>query len=117
MRHVVNEWVPSLQLKVERLDTYAGPGQNEVFSSSFAEVRKQLDQIGKVQGSHTRTLARHSKMLTGLRSDVRTLKGDVSALKGDVSTLKGDVSALKSDMGVVKGTLAEILDRLPPKAG
>jgi hypothetical protein len=89
-------------VKVERLDAYAGPGQNEVFSDSFLEIRKKLDQMGRVQGAHTRTLSKHTKMLTGL--------------KGDVSTLKADVSTLKGDMREVKGALAEILDRLPPKA-
>jgi chromosome segregation ATPase len=129
VRHLVNEWVPSLQVKVERLDTYAGPGQNDAFSDSFQEIRKKLDRISTVQGRHTRTLSQHGKMLTGLKGDVRTLKADmtevkgdvstlksdVSTLKSDVSTLKSDVSTLKSDMVEVKGALAEILDRLPAK--
>jgi len=101
MRHLVNEWVPALEVKVERLDTYAGPGQNEAFSDNFLEIRKKLDQISSVQGRHTRALNQHGKMLTGLKSDVRTLKGDVAELK--------------TDMVEVKGALAEILDRLPPK--
>jgi len=116
VRHLVNEWAPSLQVKVERLDTYAGPGQNEVFSDNFLEIRKKLDQMGRVQGAHTRTLSKHTKMLTGLKTDVSTLKTDVSTLKTDVSTLKTDVSTLKGDMVEVKGALAEILDRLPPRA-
>jgi hypothetical protein len=93
----VEERVDSLEV-----DTYAGPGQNEVFSDNFLEIRKKLNQMGRVQGAHTRTLSKHTKMLTGL--------------KGDVRTLKDDVATLKSDMVEVKGALAEILDRLPPRA-
>ena len=54
--------------------------------------------------------------VAGLKEDVSTLKTDVSTLKTDVSTLKTDVSTLKTDMVEVKGALAEILERLPPRA-
>jgi peptidoglycan hydrolase CwlO-like protein len=126
VRHLVNEWVPSLQVKVERLDTYAGPGQNEVFSENFVAIRQRLDRIGRIQDGHTRILAKHTKMLTGLTNSVKTLKGDVSTLKGDVSTLKGDMAEVKNDVATLKtelaefkvevnGALAEILNRLPAK--
>jgi hypothetical protein len=51
-----------------------------------------------------------------LEVDVADLKTDVTVLKTDVAELKTDVAGLKTDMTQVKGTLAEILDRLPPKA-
>jgi hypothetical protein len=119
VRHLVNEWVPSLQVKVERLDTYAGPGQNEVFSENFVAIRQRLDRIGRIQDGHTRILAKHTKMLTGLTNSVSTLKGDVSTLKGDMAEVKNDVATLKTELAEFKvevnGALAEILNRLPAK--
>jgi len=93
--------VAPLEAKVERLETWAGPGQNMSFSDGLAELRKKFDEFGKVQ-------AKHTTMLT-------TLTGDVAGLKTDVATLKTDVAGLKTDMVEVKGTLGEILDRLPPR--
>jgi chromosome segregation ATPase len=55
-----------------------------------------------------------------LQVDVTELKTDVAGLKTDVAGLKTDVAALKTELTEfkveVRGTLAEILDRLPPKA-
>jgi hypothetical protein len=84
---VLEQRVTRLEKKVERLETWAGPGQNVSFSESLAELRKKFDDFGKVQ-------AKHTKMIDNLTADVATLK---------------------SDMVEVKGTLGEILDRLPPR--
>jgi chromosome segregation ATPase len=55
-----------------------------------------------------------------LQVDVTELKADVAGLKTDVAGLKTDVAGLKAELTEfkveVRGTLAEILDRLPPKA-
>jgi len=165
LEELVKPLVP-LPGRVNDLETYAGPGQNEALSKNiaefraetnghFAEVKKKLKELGVVQDQQTGLLHRHAKMLddallficrarddlrefrvevtdfktevtaeiTGLKGDVSTLKGDVSTLKGDVSTLKGDVAGIKGDLAEfktdmvgVKGALAEILDRLPPRA-
>jgi chromosome segregation ATPase len=48
-----------------------------------------------------------------LQSDVTELKTDVAGLKTDVAGLKRELTEFKVE---VRGTLAEILDRLPPKA-
>jgi len=119
MTAVLEERVTRLEKKVERLETWAGPGQNESFSESLAELRKKFDDFGKTQ-------ARHTKKLDDLTADVAVLKTDVAGLKADmvevkavlmtdVAGLKTDVATLKSDMVEVKGTLGEILDRLPPR--
>jgi archaellum component FlaC len=103
--HLANERVKPLETQVERLDTWAGPGQNETLSANMAEFRKEVsgqlaelrkdfDKFGKVQSAHARTL---------------------KTLARDVATLKTDVAELKTDMVEVKGTLSEILDRLPPR--
>src|SRR5215471_2356667 len=121
--------VAPLEAKVERLETWAGPGQNMSFSDGLAELRKKFDEFGKVQAKHTTMLTTLTGDVAGLKTDVATLKtdmvevkADVAGLKtdmvevkADVATLKTDVAGLKTDMVEVKATLGEILDRLPPR--
>src|SRR5487761_1838407 len=83
----LEEQVTPLAAQVNRLDTWAGPGQNAMLADNLADLRKKFDNFGRVQ-------ARHTKALT---------------------TLTADVAGLKTDMVEVKGTLGEILDRLPPR--
>jgi chromosome segregation ATPase len=56
----------------------------------------------------------------GLRNDVNELRKDVDGLSVKVDKLQVDVAGLKTELTEfkveVRGTLAEILDRLPPKA-
>jgi chromosome segregation ATPase len=56
----------------------------------------------------------------GLRNDVDGLRNDVDGLSVKVDKLQVDVAGLKTELTEfkveVRGTLAEILDRLPPKA-
>lgn len=105
--------VESLEHRMTRQESLAGPGQNAAFSQNFIEIRKQLDKFGKVQEQHTRKLDTLTTDVATLKSDVATLKSDMVEVKGDVATLKSDVATLKGDMVEVKGTLREILDRLP----
>lgn len=121
--------VTPLEAKVERLETWSGPGQNMSFSDGLAELRKKFDEFGKVQAKHTTMLTTLTGDVAGLKTDVAVLKtdmvevkADVTGLKtdmievkADVATLKTDVAGLKTDMVEVKGTLGEILDRLPPR--
>ena len=104
----LEQTVEPLTTRVKQLETWAGPGQNETFATNLADLRKRLDNFGKVQSKHTR-------MLSVLTKDVAGLKTDVAGLKTDVATLKTDVATLKTDMVEVKGALSEILDRLPPR--
>jgi predicted nuclease with TOPRIM domain len=90
----LEQTVEPLTDRVKQLETWAGPGQNEMFSTNLADLRKRLDNFGKVQSKHTRML---------------------STLTKDVAGLKTDVATLKTDMVEVKGALNEILDRLPPR--
>jgi chromosome segregation ATPase len=124
--HLANERVKPLETQVKRLDTWAGPGQNETLSANMAEFRKEVsgklaelrkdfDKFGKVQSAHARTLKTLAGDVATLKTDVAELKTDVATLKTDVAELKTDVATLKTDMVEVKGTLSEILDRLPPR--
>ena len=101
--HLANKRVKPLEVQVERLDTWAGPGHNATLSDHLAELRQKFDKFDKVQSRDTRIL--------------NTLTKDVSGLKTDVAGLKTDVATLKTDMVEVKSSLSEILDRLPPRHG
>ncbi len=140
VNHLANERVKPLEAQVERLETWAGPGQAATLSASLSEfreevsgklteLRKDFDRFAKVQDRHARAI----KTLSGdvatlktdvaqlktdvaqLKTDVAQLKTDVAQLKTDVAQLKTDVAGLKADMVEVKGTLGQILDRLPPR--
>ena len=142
MTVVLEERVTRLEMRMERLETWAGPGQNVSFSESLAELRKRFDDFGRVQAKHTKMIsdladdvasleaAFNSDVavlktdtatlkidMVGIKTDVATLKTDMAGVKTDVATLKTDVTGLKADMVEVKGTLGEILDRLPPRRG
>ena len=73
-------------MRVDRLETWAGPGQVESLAIGLRAVRTDMSALRRVQNQHT-------TMLTSLTADM-------SGLKSDVATLKSDV--------------AEILKRLPP---
>jgi septal ring factor EnvC (AmiA/AmiB activator) len=87
-------------MRVERLETWAGPGQAEALAAGVRDIRADIADMRRVQSQHT-------VKLTTLQSDVAELKSDVAELKSDVAELKSDVAELKSDV-------AEILRRLPP---
>jgi hypothetical protein len=95
---VLEERVTRLETKVERLETWAGLGQNVSFSEGLAELRKKFDDFATVQ-------AKHTTMISNLADDLATLE----------AAFNSDVAGLKADMVEVKGTLGEILDRLPPR--
>jgi cell division protein FtsB len=139
-----HEQIRALQVRVSKLETWAGPGQADALATGLRAVRTDVAVIRRVQGQHTAmltTLSRDVAGLTGnmaaqqadaaglkqgvavlkgdvagLKQDVAVLKGDVAGLKQDVAVLKADVAGLKSDMADVKAALAEVLRRLPPAA-
>jgi chromosome segregation ATPase len=127
-----------LELRVDELATWAGPGQSQALTAGLAHTRDQLAKIRRAQELHTRQL----RQLAALQADVAALKtevadvtadvaglksgvgelttemadlrADVMTLKADVADVKADVATLKADMVDMKGTVAEILRRLPP---
>ena len=131
----------SLPGRVKNLETNAGPGQNEALSANivefrtetnvhFAEVKKKLKELGVVQDQQTRLVQRNAKliddqlfMIGGLKDNMREFQVELADFKTEVTdeitTLKTDVAGLKGELAEfkleVRGTLAEILDRLPPK--
>ena len=67
-----------LEMRVDRLETWAGPGQAEAFAASQQQLRAELAKIQRTQDQH-------SRMLTVLASDVAELKADVAELKAEVA--------------------------------
>jgi polyhydroxyalkanoate synthesis regulator phasin len=119
----VHEQIRALQVRVSKLETWAGPGQADALSAGMRAMRTEVADIRRVQRQHTgllsalnRDVAALKTDVAGLKTDVAGLKGDVAVLKADVAGLKEDVAVLKADMADVKVTLAEILRRLPPAA-
>jgi chromosome segregation ATPase len=103
-----------LEVRVDHLETWAGPGQAGALAEGLHELRAEFAKMRATQDRHTRMLADLTADVSGLRTDVDSLKTDVDSLKADVAELKTDVAELKADMADVKGTLQEILRRLPP---
>jgi septal ring factor EnvC (AmiA/AmiB activator) len=120
----VNEQIKALQVRVSKLETWAGPGQADALSTGVRALRTDVADIRRVQRQHTGLLSALNRDVAGLKrvQDQHTallggLDQDVASLKGDVAVLKADVAGLKQDMADVKMALAEILRRLPPAAG
>jgi chromosome segregation ATPase len=130
----IEERVGALEMRVDGLETWAGPGQADAFAVSLRMVRADLSKVRQTQDRHSRMLEVLTSDVTGLKTDVTGLKTDVAGLKTDVAELKTDVAELKtdvaelktdvaelktdvaglrSDMTEMKGTLREILARLP----
>jgi outer membrane murein-binding lipoprotein Lpp len=129
-----DERVRKLEVRVDVLETWAGPGQTGALADGQRKIRADLAKIHKTQDRHGRLLgqlvsdvdilktdvaglktdvAGLKTDVAGLKTDVAGLKTDVAQLKTDVAQLKTDVAELRSDMTGVKATLGEILRRLP----
>jgi chromosome segregation ATPase len=119
-------------VRVDNLETWAGPGQAQVLAEGQRELRAELAKVQQTQDRHTRMLADLISDVSGLKTnvaglqtdvaslktDVASLKTDVAELKVDVAELKTDVAELKTDVAELKSGMAEILRRLPaPPAG
>jgi chromosome segregation ATPase len=85
--------VRKLETSVERLETWAGPGQVEALIEGQRDLRTQIGgirgQLAKVQ----QVQENHTTMIAGLKTDV---------------------AGLKTDMAWVKDMLQAVLRRLPP---
>jgi hypothetical protein len=115
------ERIRTLEMRVERLETWAGPGQNEVLSLNLRALRADVITLRRVQNQHTVLLGTLTKDVSGLKGDVAGLKGDVAELRRVQSqhtillaTLTQDVAMLKDDVAELKVATQEILRRLPP---
>ena len=91
--------VSELELRVDHLVTWAGPGQAEALGVSLRQTRADMAKMRRIQETMLRTQDRHTQQL--------------GSLIEDVAGLKSDVAGLKSDVAEIKGAVQEILRRLP----
>jgi archaellum component FlaC len=104
------ERIRTLEMRVERLETWAGPGQNEVLSVNLRALRADVVVLRRVQNQHTVLLEELSEDVSRLKADVAVLKDDVAVLKDDVTGLKDDVAVLKDDVTGLKTDVTGLKD-------
>jgi hypothetical protein len=86
----IEERLGTLEVRVDNLETWAGPGHAQALAEGQRQLRADLTKVQQTQDRHTRMLA----------------------------DLISDVSGLKTDVASLKSGIAEILRRLPaPPAG
>jgi chromosome segregation ATPase len=104
------ERIRTLEMRVERLETWAGPGQNEVLSVNLRALRADVVVLRRVQNQHTVLLEELSEDVSRLKADVAVLKDDVTGLKSDVTELKDAVAELKDDVTGLKTDVTGLKD-------
>jgi chromosome segregation ATPase len=102
------ERIRTLEMRVERLETWAGPGQNEVLSVNLRALRADVVVLRRVQNQHTVLLEELSEDVSRLKADVAVLKDDVIGLKSDVTELKDAVAELRTDVTGLKADVTEL---------
>ncbi len=89
----IHREIGTLQMRLDRLETWAGPGQAEASATGIRVIRGDLAVVRSELAAVRRVQDQHTAALTGLHTDV---------------------TLLKTDMAEVKTALSEILQRLPP---
>ena len=107
--NTMDDRIGTLEMRIERLETWAGPGQTEALSVNVRAIRADLVAFRGVQ-------KKHGVQLDMLTKDMARVKDDVAELKVDVAALKDDVADLKTAVAELKTAVAEILRRLPSPA-
>jgi chromosome segregation ATPase len=104
------ERIRTLEMRVERLETWAGPGQNEVLSVNLRALRADVVVLRRVQNQQTVLLEELSEDVSRLKADVAVLKDDVTGLKSDVTELKDAVAELRADVTGLKTDVTGLKD-------
>jgi uncharacterized protein involved in exopolysaccharide biosynthesis len=106
----LTERVGKLEMRLDTLETWSGPGQAEALRQGQLALRTQIRDLSRRLGGVGQVQERHTRLLTGHTTDLAVLKQDVAVLKQDVAVLKQDVAWLKA-------ALSEVLRRLPETPG
>jgi hypothetical protein len=101
MTTALEERVDRLEERVEQLETWAGPGQNEGFSANLVEIRKSLAALTGMLIEQSQTLSKHGA----------TLDNHTGILDNHTGILNNHTGILNNHTGI----LNEILLRLPPR--
>ena len=102
----IEDRVSVLELRVDHLVTWAGPGQAEALGDSLHQTRADL---AKIQHAQEKLQRAQEKLQRTQDQMQRTLDGH----SGQLSGLVTDVAVLKTDMAEMKGAVQEILRRMP----
>ncbi|HEY5988985.1 MAG TPA: hypothetical protein VIV12_21780 [Streptosporangiaceae bacterium] len=92
--------VRNLETGVERLETWAGPGQIEALIDGQRDLRTHM---GELRGQ-----------IGELRGHMGELRGQIGELRGQMGELRGQMGDLRADVTGLKDMLQEVLRRLPP---
>jgi chromosome segregation ATPase len=106
--NTMDDRIRTLEMRVERLETWAGPGQIEALSVNVRAIRADVVAFRGVQKKQGTQLDELTRDVARLKADVGELKADVGELKADVGELKADVGELKADVGELKADVAEL---------
>jgi outer membrane murein-binding lipoprotein Lpp len=110
----VAERIRTLEIRVDRLETWAGPGQAETLAAGLVTIRADLVGMRSVQNQHTAKLAALQSDVADLKSDVAGLKSDVVGMRSVQNQHTAKLATLQSDVADLKVAVTEILRRLPP---
>ena len=92
----IEDRLGTLEVRVNNLETWAGPGQAGALAEGQRQIRSDI---------------------TVMRRDIAKIQSDMAKMRAEFTfeftTLKTDVATLKTDMAEVKETVREILRRLP----
>jgi len=112
----IAERIGALELRVNGLETWAGPGQASVLAAGLQAVRSDLAILRRIQESMLRTQQGMLGDLASLRSTQEGMLGTQQGMLADLASLRSTQQGILADMRDMKETLREVLRRLPPPA-
>jgi chromosome segregation ATPase len=83
----VHEQIKALQMRVSKLETWAGPGQADALSAGMRALRTDVADIRRVQRQHTGLLGALNRDVAGLSRVQEQHTGLLGALNRDVAEL------------------------------
>jgi septal ring factor EnvC (AmiA/AmiB activator) len=92
----IEERIGTLEMRMNNLETWAGPGQ----AAALAEGQRQIRA----------DLAKMQAEFASFKTEFASFETEFAGFKTEFASFKTEV---KADMAEVKGTLREILRRLP----
>jgi septal ring factor EnvC (AmiA/AmiB activator) len=99
----IEERIGTLEMRMNNLETWAGPGQ----AAALAEGQRQIRA----------DLAKMQAEFAGFKTEFASFKAEFAGFKTEFASFKAEFAGfkteVKADMAEVKGTLREILRRLP----
>src|SRR5579875_1382967 len=90
----IEDRVRTLEVRVDTLETWAGPGHAQALSDGQLAIRSDLAALRRTQSRHGRQLSALAADMAEVRETLSRHDNQLSALSADVAALKQDVSAL-----------------------